>query len=251
MYPVLFRFGEDFFLTSYSVFFAAGYLVAYAVARSEIGRRKMDPELGPAFLLACFAGGVIGAKLLFLYQNATLAGFLADPSRYLASGYSSAGGIFGIFLALALLSKARKIAYRQLLDVVCPALVAGYGVGRIGCFLNGCDYGVECDLPWAVTFSERAVNVHPSQLYDTLSMAVLFAVLWRIRKRPAPAGWLASVGFVALGTQRFAAELLRRTTPSFIEGISQAQLACVVMVAVFGAMLLGVRFPARGTRARG
>ena len=249
MYPVLFRFGEDFFLTSYWVFFTAGYLVAYAAARSEIARRRMDPELGPAFLLACFAGGVIGAKLLFLYQNATLAELMADAPRYFVSGYSSAGGIFGIFAALVLLSKARKIAYRRLLDVVCPALVAGYGVGRIGCFLNGCDYGVASDLPWALTFSERAVNVHPSQLYDVLSMAVLFAFLWRIRKRPAPPGWLASVGFVILGVQRFAAELLRETTPSFIEGISQAQLACVVLVAVFGAMLLGIRFPARGAKA--
>lgn len=251
MYPVLLRFGEDFYLTSYSVFFAAGYLVAYAVAAREIGRRKMDPELAPAFLLACFFGGVVGAKLLFLYQNATLAEFLADVPRYFASGFSSAGGIFGIFVALALLSKIRKISYRRLLDVVCPALVAGYGVGRIGCFLNGCDYGVACDLPWAVTFSERAVGVHPSQIYDVLSMAVLFAFLWRIRNRPAPPGWLAAVGFSILGVQRFAAELLRETTPSFIEGISQAQLACVAIVAVFGAMLLRIHFPSLGVKDRG
>jgi phosphatidylglycerol:prolipoprotein diacylglycerol transferase len=25
-------------------------------------------------------------------------------------------------------------------------------LGRVGCFLNGCCYGGECDLPWAVTF---------------------------------------------------------------------------------------------------
>lgn len=242
MHPILFRFGEDLVLRSYSVFLAAGYLVAYAVARKEVIRKKMAPDLAETLLFASFVGGLSGAKALFLYQNATFAEFFAEPARYLLSGFSSAGGIFGILVAAAIVSRMKKVDFQVVLDIVCPALVIGYGVGRIGCFLNGCDYGVACDLPWAVTFSERAVNVHPTQLYDTLFTIVLFAFLWKIRKNDDTPGRLASVGFVILGTQRFLAEFIRETTPSFIEGISQAQLACVALVAVFGWRLLRISF---------
>jgi len=31
-------------------------------------------------------------------------------------------------------------------------LMIGAGFGRIGCFLNGCCYGEQCDLPWGVRF---------------------------------------------------------------------------------------------------
>ncbi len=38
------------------------------------------------------------------------------------------------------------------MDIVAPVLMIGLGLGRIGCFMNGCCYGERCDLPWAVRF---------------------------------------------------------------------------------------------------
>ena len=39
-----------------------------------------------------------------------------------------------------------------LTDLIAPSVVLGLGIGRLGCFLNGCCFGGPCDLPWAVTF---------------------------------------------------------------------------------------------------
>jgi phosphatidylglycerol:prolipoprotein diacylglycerol transferase len=39
-----------------------------------------------------------------------------------------------------------------LADLIAPSVVIGLGIGRLGCFLNGCCFGGLCDLPWAVTF---------------------------------------------------------------------------------------------------
>ena len=39
-------------------------------------------------------------------------------------------------------------------DLIAPGVVLGVGLGRIGCFLNGCCYGGICELPWAVQFPE-------------------------------------------------------------------------------------------------
>jgi phosphatidylglycerol:prolipoprotein diacylglycerol transferase len=73
-------------------------------------------------------------------------------------------------------------------------------------------------------------RVHPTQIYDTICMVILFAVLWSIRKKNFPTGWMTAITFIALGVQRFLVEFLRQTTPSFIPGLSQAQLIAVVLV---------------------
>ena len=250
MYPVLLDLGGGLVIYSYSVFLALGYLVAYWVVSAEADRRKMDPTLPSALLLGCFIAGGVGAKILFLYQNATLTEFLSNPGRYLTAGYASVGGLVGIFCALWIVSRLKKTDFQVLLDLVCPALILGYGIGRIGCFLNGCDYGTACSLPWAVSFSERVVNVHPTQIYDTLFMAVLFVFLWKIRTQNRPTGFISAVGFTILGTQRFLIELIRETTPSFIEGLSQAQLASLLLAVVFGVRLFQLSGSVLGKQAR-
>ncbi len=249
MYPILLDFGGGLVVYSYSVFLALGYLVAYWVVSADVRHRKMDPTLPSTLLLACFIAGLVGAKILFLYQNATLAEFLSDPARYFVSGYASVGGLVGIFCALWIVSRVRKTDFQMLLDVVCPALILGHGVGRIGCFLNGCDYGTVCSLPWAVSFSDRVVNVHPTQLYDVLFMALLFVFLWKIRTPNRPVGFVSAVGFVILGTQRFLIEFIRETTPSFVGDLSQAQLAALLLVVVFGIRLFQVSGGVMGKRA--
>ena len=251
MYPVLLDLGGGLVIYSYSVFLALGYLAAYWVVSAEVSRRKMDPALPSTLLFACFIAGLVGAKILFLYQNATLTEFLSDPARYFVSGYASVGGLVGIFCVLWIVSRLKRTDFQVLLDIVCPALILGHGVGRIGCFLNGCDYGTVCSLPWAVSFSERVVNVHPTQIYDTLFMTLLFVFLWKIRTRNRPVGFVSAVGFVILGTQRFLIEFIRETTPSFVEDLSQAQLAALLLVAVFGIRLFQLSGGAVEERARG
>src|SRR5262249_28260316 len=86
----------------------------------------------------------------------------------------------------------------------------------IGCFGAGCCYGVRTHLPWAVTFTDPGSNgaplnvpIHPTQLYEALAEAAIFAILyWRIRKRHAP-GAIISVYLILYGTVRFLVEFVR------------------------------------------
>lgn len=65
-------------------------------------------------------------------------------------------------------------------DIFSPWLAFGYGMGRIGCFLNGCCYGKVCYLPWGVQFAshkgliEPWVHRHPTQIYAFLLEMILF-----------------------------------------------------------------------------
>jgi phosphatidylglycerol:prolipoprotein diacylglycerol transferase len=51
------------------------------------------------------------------------------------------------------------------MDIIAPCLMIGLGFGRVGCFLNGCCHGAECNLPWAVTFPYNS-NAFLDHAYD-------------------------------------------------------------------------------------
>ena len=66
--------------------------------------------------------------------------------------------------------------------MLAPTVGLGIGLGRIGCFLNGCCFGTPTDLPWGVTFPEGSIPdyifhnqaIHPAQLYSSLYGFALF-----------------------------------------------------------------------------
>jgi phosphatidylglycerol:prolipoprotein diacylglycerol transferase len=38
------------------------------------------------------------------------------------------------------------------MDIIAPCLMIGLGFGRVGCYLNGCCYGAQTNVSWAVEF---------------------------------------------------------------------------------------------------
>jgi phosphatidylglycerol:prolipoprotein diacylglycerol transferase len=79
----------------------------------------------------------------------------------------------------------------QISDMAAPGLALGIAFGRLGCFFSGDSYGKPTDLPWAVTFTDplsmapTGVPLHPTQIYSTLVLLVVFGVLlwWKKHQR--------------------------------------------------------------------
>lgn len=249
MYPTVFEFG-DVVISSYSVMVLIAYLVGYFLLEKELVRKGYDAKFADIGLIATMIGGLGGAKILFIAQNATISEFMNEPLRYFASGYTFLGGFIGSFLCLYIVSKIWKINLWDIGDAICPSVVIAYGIGRVGCLLVGDDYGVPADLPWALAFPDGSpptnIPVHPTQIYDTILMTALFIFLWKIRKRSYPPGWLASVGFSILAVERFFMEFLRQTTPSFVQNLSQAQLMCIGLLIIFLGRLVYITYRSGG-----
>ncbi len=243
MYPTVLEIG-DVVISSYSVMVLVAYLVGYFILEKEIVRKGYDPKLADICLIATLIGGLGGAKLLFIFQQASWSEFISEPVRYFASGYTFLGGFIGSFLMLILVSKIKKVNVWVIIDAICPSVIIAYAIGRIGCLLVGDDYGLPTDLPWALSFPNGSpptnLSVHPTQIYDTILMTALFIFLWNIRKKDSRAGWLAAVGFSILAIERFFVEFLRETSPSFIDGISQAQLMSLGLLFIFMSRLVYV-----------
>ncbi|MFA9409090.1 MAG: prolipoprotein diacylglyceryl transferase [Candidatus Dadabacteria bacterium] len=240
MYPTLFTVG-DIYVSSFSVMVLIAFLVGYFVAEVELKRKGLNSNLADLLLIACVIGGLGGAKILFLYQNVGFSDFISDPVRYLASGFTFLGGFLGSLLLIWFVTQMKRVRYLTVTDAAAPALILAYAIGRIGCLLVGDDYGAPTSLPWAISFPNGSpptfLAVHPTQIYDTISMLIFFIILWTIRKKDFPIGWITAVTLMVLGVQRFLVEFLRDTTPSFIPGLSQAQVISIILVLV-GALML-------------
>ncbi len=250
MYPVLFRIG-NFAISSYMVIIVIAFLVAYILCKGEFRRKGLSEDLLDLFLVANVLGGIIGAKILFLMENVTLREFVADPIRYLSSGLTFLGGFLGALVLIGVVVWAKKVNFWLAADAMAPALVLGYAIAKIGCLLVGDDYGPTSHLPWAIAFPEGSPptneRVHPAQIYEMLAMAGVFVFLWKIRKRDVPTGWLFGVTLILTGVERFLVEFVRNTTPSFIPGVSLAQLMSLGLMVAGILKLLQLRMQTRKT----
>ena len=91
MYPVLFKIGP---VTIYSlgVFWALGALAGTWILRLELKRYAYDPEIASSLVIAAAIAGLLGARLLFIFEE--WKSFTRAPFELIfsGSGFSWYGG---------------------------------------------------------------------------------------------------------------------------------------------------------------
>jgi phosphatidylglycerol:prolipoprotein diacylglycerol transferase len=83
------------------------------------------------------------------------------------------------------------------------------------------------------------MTVHPTQLYEVAAMLVAFAILWSLRKRGWPVGWLFGLYLIFAGIERFLVEIVRAKDDRFLGPFTLAQLTSVILV-IIGVLLISI-----------
>ncbi len=241
--------------------FAAGYWrLSWGLGRLGAG----DAEDASAIVFAAGFGGIVGAKLYYalLYGDWRL--------LFERSGLVWYGGFVLGTAAVLWTMRRRRLAPWPTLDAAAPGLALGYGVGRIGCFLVGDDYGRPTDLPWGVEFAnglppttayylrrefgidlpasvpdDRLLAVHPTQVYETLAALAIFAIGTALVARRAPTGRPALAVFGLLAIERFLVEFLRAKDDRFLGPLTLAQAISLLILA----LVAGLAWRHRPSRA--
>src|SRR4051812_7245523 len=202
---------------------------------------------------AALVGGLVGARAWWAIDH--LDEVRADPLGGLfgGSGLVWYGGALGGAAAVLLWSRRRGMFGVTLLDVCAAPLAIGYACGRIGCQVSGDgDYGQAWDGPWAMAYPRGVVptdaTVHPTPIYETVTMTAVAIVLWHLRDRLAP-GRLFALYLVLAGAERFLVEFVRRN-PDAALGLTTAQLVSAVMVVAGSVWLARTRDAAAPPRLR-
>ncbi len=134
---------------------ASGVLVAMFWTRLEFRRRNLPNDLLYDLVIASLALGVVGARLMYVALNwqSYSTNLVAIPMIWADGGLSFHGAVAGGILAGLWLSRRYKISFWRIADAVAPGLALGHAIGRVGCFLNGCCYGLPTTMPWGRSVS--------------------------------------------------------------------------------------------------
>ena len=238
--PVIFSLGS-FEVRYYSLFFALGFILGYAIINKMVIKEGEDQKLLDNFLIYVVMGTIVGARLghcLFYdwayFSNHILEIFL--PVQFTSQGVeftgfrglASHGGAIGIIIALLLLSLKQKKSvfwYLDKLAVVVP--LAGMFI-RLGNLMNSEIVGDPTNLPWAFQFQlmddeggkyDPMAPRHPTQLYEAIAYLATFGFMfWYYGKKFGKVmhGHIFGVFFAILFFFRFILEYTKIN-----EGISE------------------------------
>ncbi len=207
--------------------------------------------------------GIIGAKVFHWFENWDE--FMADPIASLVSfsGLTFYGGLIVAAVAVIIYTNKNGIWWRHVTDIVAPALIISYGVGRIGCQVSGDgDWGIVNTLTkpnwlaflpdwvWAYNYPHNIINegiripgcsgphcfqlaeaVFPTPIYETTMTVIILAILWFLRKRLNIAGQLFAVYLMFNGLERFLIEKIRvnNVFELFSMNVTQAEVISTLM----------------------
>lgn len=130
-------------------------------------------------------------------------------------------------------SRRKQLDVLKVADVMAPATMIGLFFGRIGCYYNGCCYGGHTDAFTGVRFPNRPGPVHPTQLYEGVVVAGLFAVLYFVvRPRKRNDGEVFAALLILYGLARTLLEVFRADPRGSLGPLSTSQLISIPMVGV-------------------
>ena len=241
-------------LQTFGLMFALSFVVAGLIAHRRFRELGKPGDWAYEVIFAAIIGGLIGGRLYWAAENW---GDVADDpfgNLFAGSGLTWYGGLIGGAIAVLLWARWRDFLNLQMFDLAAPAMAAGQAVGRIGCQLSGDgDYGEPWDGPWAMGYPDGVVptppgvTVHPTPIYETLSLGLIAIVLWQLRDR-FRFGILFALYLVLAGLMRFLVEFVRTNEVVFV-GLTVAQLISVGMIAI-GVVWMLVVVKRYGTLAR-
>jgi phosphatidylglycerol:prolipoprotein diacylglycerol transferase len=252
MFPKLISIGK-FFIPTYGTLVALGFLAALWITIRLARRAKLPAEPVTNLAIYCALAGLAGAKLFMILFD--WKSYAEDPSSLFSLNTLQAAGVYqgGFLVALVtaiLYMRHNRLPALPTCDVFAPGIALGQAIGRLGCFSAGCCWGLECHLPWAVTFKNLqahdltgvplGIPMHPTQLYESLADLIIFAFLYRMIARPHSPGAILGWYLSLYSSARFVIEFFRFHEQGLHYGLSYTQWISLATLAA-GIGLLVVR----------
>jgi len=188
----------------YPLIMLTALIVGLTLSRRTQARLPLTRTQQTAIALGAFCGGMLGAKLPFA---------LADPrgplwtQAWLADGktilFGLVGGYLGVEVAKALADVRVKTG-----DSFAVPVATAIGIGRLGCFVGKCCFGVATSLPWGVDFGD-GVRRHPTQLYEVAFHLTAAVILWQLDRWNVFPRQRFKLYLIAYCVYRFLTEFLR------------------------------------------
>lgn len=245
MYPVLIRIGP-FSIHSYGLMIAIAFLVGIIVSLYYAKKEGIKEEVILDLAIYVIIAGLIGSRFLYVigqwdqYKDNLLEIFMVQRG-----GLVFLGGFLLALLVVVWYARRKGVPLLKLCDALAPGTALGYAIARIGCFLNGCCFGLPTNVPWAVVFPPGSLaysyfpgeHIHPTQLYSSASMFLVFFIVLVLYRRKKYDGYIFFCWIVLYSIYRFLVEFLRYSPIHWL-GLTPSQwiVLSAAVLAAYGLM---------------
>lgn len=203
---------------TWGLFASLGMVLASVVAVREARRRGIDTDRVLTLILWSLIVAFIGARVAYVANE--WGEFRSDPVQVFAlwgGGLASWGGIVGIVVVLAVLTRRWRVSFWQYADVIAVAAPLGLAFGRIGCSLIHDHLGRITTMPWGIETLDGTIRHEPSTYLVLFNLALFLALWWLARRRSLPQGVLTTFFLVGQGLGRLVFDTFRAADLSLVD----------------------------------
>ena len=236
--PIIFSLGH-IHIGWYGLFIALGVGVALWLTAREANRRGIVSDEIYGGALWVIGAGVVGARLFHVVDNWQT--YAANPAAIFGTaGLAIYGALVGGLAAVVVYARVRRLPLGRLLDSTALAIPLAQAIARIGCFINGDNYGVPTNppLPWSVVWTnpnsmvpDHTVAYQPAQLYELVWDLIVFGIVWKLRDHVRGEGVLFLIYATLYSFGRFFISFVREDNIYFAN-LRQAQIIALAVMAL-------------------
>ncbi|PAJ76248.1 hypothetical protein CJF42_00725 [Pseudoalteromonas sp. NBT06-2] len=224
---------------------------------AQLNLKDLDGEYFETTIFYAFVGGLLGAKLLHVFEFRE---YGITEQLFSRGGFSIYGGLILGFITAIFMLKRKKIAILPTTDIVAPYLMLAYGIGRIGCQISGDgDWGQKVNMAakpswlpdwfWTQTYDNnvagqliQAPGVYPTPMYETLLAFISFFLLRACFKYKASAvGFTFAMYLMLSAVNRFMVEFIRINPRYDVLGFELSQSQIISLVVLSGGLFFLVK----------
>jgi len=198
VHPTLLKF-HGIELHSYGLLLAIAFLLGIQIFVARARARGLPEEAMHTLSLWLLVLAIAGGRVLFVLTH--WGEYAADPMaifRLWEGGLILYGGYLAAIGGGIVFVRRRGLPVWRVGDAAAPSMALGVAIGRLGCFMNGCCYGLPTHLPWGTHFppgtmasyTVPGMAIHPSQLYLSGSSFLLFVAVLALDRTRRFDGWL-------------------------------------------------------------
>jgi len=235
----------------YSIFYIIGLIVSFFIINYLSKKKKLRLSRDDVvdYIVYLAIGLLVGGRILYFvfYDFSALFRDPVELFRLWHGGMSFHGGLVGTLVAGIIFCKRKKVDFWQMADITVVPLGIALALGRLGNFVNGELYGRPWDGFFCVDYTQNPhLNFlpemcrYPSQLAEAAKNIVIFSVIWTIKDKRLPKGFLFWSFVTMYGVLRFSIEVIREPDSQlgfYLGYFTMGQILCSFMILVGGFML--------------
>ncbi|KQC14823.1 MAG: hypothetical protein APR63_13285 [Desulfuromonas sp. SDB] len=238
---------------SYGFMQFLAFLGAILLAVKRCKRYQVDKNVIFDLAFWILIAGILGARFWYVIEHFDL--YKNNPASIFyiwEGGLVIYGGLLLGFIAGWYYLNKHKLSFWTIADLVAPSITLGIFIGRIGCFLNGCCYGIpseklgivftdhsSCQLPPEAPVGTAVI---PTQIYSSVSALFLTLFLLLVDRRKNQHGQTFSWLLIFYSIHRLAIDFLRHYEGKavILKFLTLSQTLSVVLL-IAGLITLWVR----------